>query len=120
MHYCQGSLGWYEHLRNTLTVIVQEVEADRDDRPKATTRIGLGSRSSGSSGGGSSGGGRGDGGGTAGVRACHAAVAALDATVASGILTLVLAMLGYTSPVTALILVGCCARWHHRRLRRSS
>ena len=99
MHYCQGSLGWYEHLRNTVTVIVQAVEADRDDRPTAK-RIELG--------------------GSTAVRACNAAVAALDATVASGILTLVIAMLGYTSPVTGSILLVCCARrWHHRRRHRT-
>jgi hypothetical protein len=49
------------------------------------------------------------------LRACEAGVAGLDGLVASGILTLVLGVLGYTAPAIVTLLVACCYMRKHLR-----
>lgn len=83
-HYCQGSAGWYEHLRNAMTVVVQEVEASQNMQSQAKER---GTEMS--------------------LRVCERAVASVDSLVASGVLSLVLAVLGYTAPMMVPLVVCC-------------
>jgi len=84
-HYCQGSPGWYEHLRNALTIVVHEVAGVNGTALSSTTTGAeiVSSRKP----------------------VCEAGVSVLDGAIASGVFTLVLAVVGYTAPATAPLLV---------------
>lgn len=99
-HYCMGSPGWYEHVSNMMTIIVDAVQ------PAPTTPA-AGSASSPSS-------------SLSARSTCEHAVGALDAVFASGMGPLAVAVLGYTSPVTLPLLMCLCAARRRCRSSKSS